>query len=109
MEQISNIIDKSVNLNNHFFKNDYFRTFLLLISGVFMGYTLQPVPKWLNKLFDTSPLIKFLVLFISGCISVYPLNKNNIILVFVGSVLTLIFFQCARYLDIYIEEKNEKT
>lgn len=107
---MEHIIDKSVNLTNNFLQNNYLRTILLLVTGVYMGYTLKPVPKWLNKLFDTSHLIKFLVLFIAGCISVYPLNKTNITWVFISSVLTLFIFQCARYLDryIYIEEKNKK-
>ena len=105
MEQ--SIIDKFVNLNNDFLKNNYLRTTLLLISGVFIGYTLQPVPKWLNKVFDTSYLIKFLVLFTVGCTSIYPLNKTNIMWILFGSALTLTLFHFARYLDIYIEDNKK--
>jgi hypothetical protein len=90
------LIDNSVILNNYYLKNDYLRIYLLLITGVFMGYTLQPVPKWLSNLFDTSHTLKFFVLFISGCIVVYPVNKNNIKWVTVGSIITLIIFYLAR-------------
>ena len=34
--------------------NNYVRMFIMLICGVFIGYTLQPVPQWLSDLFDTS-------------------------------------------------------
>ena len=105
MEQISNdVIEKSVEINNKFLQNNYLRITLLLITGVFMGYTLQPVPKWLNKLFDTSQILKFFVLFIAGCIAVYPINKNNIIWVGLSSALTLVLFQLAREYDKYLEE-----
>ena len=109
MEQLSDIvIEKSVGLNNDFLRNDYLRIALLLVTGVFMGYTLQPVPKWLNKLFDTSHTLKFFVLFIAGCIAVYPVNKSNIIWVGLGSALTLGLFHAARKYDKYLEEKEEK-
>ena len=107
MEQFSSIIiEKSVGVNNELLHNDYLRIALLLVTGVFMGYTLQPVPKWLNKLFDTSHTLKFFILFIAGCITVYPVNKNNIIWVGLGSALTLGFFQLARKYDKYLDDKE---
>ena len=93
------LIDNFVILNNNYLKNDYLRIYLLLITGVFMGYTLQPVPKWLNNMFDISHTLKFFVLFIAGCIAVYPVNKYNIMWVAVGSILTLIIFHTARQFD----------
>ncbi len=111
MEQFSNVvIEKSVNFNNNFLQNDYLRIALLLVTGVFMGYTLQPVPKWLNNLFNTSNTLKFFVLFIAGCIAVYPINHNNIIWVGLGSALTLWLFHMARKYDNYLNkmENQEK-
>ena len=109
MEQLSDVvIEKSVGFNNEFLRNDYLRIALLLVTGVFMGYTLQPVPKWLNKLFDTSHTLKFFVLFIAGCIAVYPVNKSNILWVGLGSALTLGLFQAARKYDEYLEEQEQK-
>jgi len=91
--------NKIVNLSNELLKNSYVRTVLLLVTGVFMGYTLQPVPIWLNNLFNVSHILKFFVLFIAGCIAVYPVNQQSIMYVFVGSILTLLLFQFCRYLD----------
>ncbi len=88
-----------VETTNNIFSNNYLRVFLLLITGVYMGYTLQPVPKWLNKMFDTSILLKFAILFIAGSISLYPLNNNSLMWVTVGSILTLGLFQYMRKMD----------
>lgn len=97
---LSSIID----INNKIFKNNYLRMILLLISSVFMGYTLQPVPKWLNNLFDTSNILKFFVLFISGSLVVYPLNEDNIIYVTLCSILVLIIFNISRNYERKLEE-----
>jgi len=101
------MISSIVNINNKIFKNNYLRMVLLLISSVFMGYTLQPVPKWLNNLFDTSNILKFFILFISGSLVVYPLNEENIIYVTLCSILVLIIFNIARnYEKNKMENKN---
>ncbi len=92
-------INLFVESTNNILSNDYLRVLLLLITGVYMGYTLQPVPKWLNKMFDTSVLLKFAVLFIAGSISLYPLNNNSLMWVTVGSVLTLGLFEYMRKID----------
>ncbi len=76
---------------------------LLLVSGVFMGYTLQPVPKWLNNLFDTSNILKFSVLFISGAI----VTQENIMIVTLCSVIVLFLFQMARNHDKKLEDKKK--
>lgn len=91
-----------VESTNNILSNDYLRVLLLLITGVFMGYTLQPIPKWLNKLFDTSILLKFTALFIAGSISLYPLNNNSLMWVTIGSILTLVLFQYMRKIDEFI-------
>ena len=85
-----------IDIINKIFKNNYLRMILLLISSVFMGYTLQPVPTWLNNLFDTSNILKFFILFISGSLVVYPLNYENIIYVTVSSILILVIFHILR-------------
>lgn len=107
MEQFSNdLIENSIDFNNNLLENNYFRTIILLVSGVFIGYVLQPVPKWLNYLFNTSFTLKFLILFITGCVAVYPVNKNNKYIIFwIGlcSVLLLLVFKLARKIDDYIK------
>jgi hypothetical protein len=96
MESIINNFVKNI---NNILSNDYLRVFLLLVTGVYMGYTLQPVPKWLNNMFDTSIILKFMVLFIAGSIALYPINNNSLIWVTVGSILTLAVFQYMRNMD----------
>lgn len=104
--ELSNIlIDKTVEYNNYFLKNEYVRIILLIISSVLVGYTLQPIPKWLNNLFDNSKIFNFFILFLAGTITVYPVNKNNLMCVTIGSILALILFQSARNLDKYLEQK----
>ncbi len=88
-----------INQFNNILSYNYIRIFLLIISGVFIGYTLQPVPTWLNNLFNTSIILKFLVLFIVGIVAVYPVNENNILWVFIGSVCTLYIFHLFRLYD----------
>ncbi len=85
-----------INEFNNILSYNYIRIFLLIITGVFMGYTLQPVPTWLNELFNTSIILKFLVLFIAGSVAVYPINENNILWVFFGSISTLYIFHLFR-------------
>ena len=47
-------------MNNFIYQNNSIRMMLFIISGVFLGYTLEPVPKTLEKLFKTSIIFKFL-------------------------------------------------
>ncbi len=108
MEITDSVIETSVKVNNSFLEYNYLRIILLLVTGVFMGYTLQPVPKWLNNMFDTSHTLKFFVLFIAGCIAVYPVNKNNIMWVFIGSIGTLYLFHLFRLYDAKLEKEKVK-
>ena len=101
------MLSSIININNKIFKNNYLRMILLLISSVFMGYTLQPVPKWLNNLFDTSNILKFFILFISGALVVYPLNEENIIYVTVCSILVLVIFNVLRKYEKKLEENKK--
>lgn len=101
------IVNKSIELQNKLFNNDYFRMFFLLITGVFIGYTLQPVPKWINNLFDNSYIFKFIILFMVGAIALHPLNKTKAFKIIIGTVITLFLFYLARQIDVLIEKKKE--
>lgn len=103
------VVDNIVKVNNSILQNNHLRMILLLVSGVFMGYTLQPVPKWLNNLFDTSNILKFFVLFISGAIVVYPLTSEKIMIVTLCSAIVLFFFQMARNHDKKLEDKKKSS
>ncbi len=84
---------------NIFFNNDLFRMFMLILVGIFAGYTLQPVPKWLNSLFDKSNLFKFIIIMIIGITAVYPIDKNKLINIILSSTLILLLFNFFRNLD----------
>ena len=71
-----------------------------------MGYTLQPVPDWLNHLFDTSEIFKFCILFLTIVATFYPMDPNEMAIAFVCCGLTLILFQIARRKD--VEKKMKK-
>jgi len=73
---------------------DGLRIPLLLLSGVFIGYTLEPVPHWLMIYFRTSNLFKFLILVIAGLTAFEPylLNPSNIgIVIFSAAGLIILF------------------
>jgi hypothetical protein len=83
---------------------------VMLTCGVLAGYTLQPVPKWLSNLFNTSHVFKFLILFFAGVTAVYPLDGNELFLVFVCSISILFVFELLRYFDTKDDElKNNEN
>ena len=49
---------------NLFINNKYSYIFTFILISVYIGYTLQPVPEWLNKLFNESNIFKFIILFL---------------------------------------------
>ena len=81
---------------NNTFANNYLRMLIMLLCGVFIGYTLQPVPQWLSHLFDTSNFFKFIVLFLAGLTAVYPLDQNEIYDIILGSLTVLLIFNLLR-------------
>lgn len=80
-------------------RSDALRMFILLVSSVMIGYTLQPVPKWLDQYFDHSNILKFLILMGVGLTAVYPLNNSEVILVAALSILVLALFSWFRKID----------
>ena len=86
------------NILNNILKYDYVRIFIMIITGVFAGYTLQPVPLWLHKIFDTSNILKFFILFLGGCVASYPLTNNNLLIIFISSIIILFIFNLFRLL-----------
>jgi hypothetical protein len=95
----TNTSQTSYNMINALLSNDYLRTFLLTVAGVYAGYTLQPVPRKLNKLFDTSTPFKFLILFIMILTAYYPIDNHKVILALLIPILVLTFFEFLRQAD----------
>lgn len=104
---MNSLIEAPVQIVNTSFYYDFFRLFSLVISGVFAGYTLQPVPKWLNNLFDTSILFKYMVLVIIGITALYPVNGKKMIDILISSGIILLLFAGLRHIDKLIEDKKK--
>lgn len=114
MDKLDNVMDnvvvnKSIEFQNKLLNNDYFRVFFLILVGVFAGYTLQPVPKWLNNLFDKSEIFKFLVLFMVGSVAVHPINKSKAVKITLGAIIVLGLFYLARVFDGYLDNKKKQV
>ena len=107
MNVINNISDVTVSSVNNTFLNDFLKLLATLFIGVFGGYTLNPIPKWLMNLFQNSKIFKFLILFMSGIISTYPTNVNKIIHSFISSIIILVIFSIFRYIDRRYEKKEK--
>lgn len=84
---------------NQLLNVEIIRYLILIVTGVFAGYTLQPVPKWLNNLFDTSYTFKFAVIVLMGMVALYPLDDNEVSYIFIGSFLVLVMFMVFRKID----------
>lgn len=98
------MIDNIINGINDILSNKYMYTFFTLFSGIFLGYTLRPIPKWLNKIFDTSRMFKYFVIVIVGLTIMYPIDKTEfsaiiIMAVVILVILELIHIEIEKYLN----------
>jgi Kef-type K+ transport system membrane component KefB len=81
---------------NNVFSNKELRMFVLVLTGIFAGYTLQRVPKWLNDMFNDSELFKFVVIFFIFVCAYYPLEEKDIMSMGAMSAGILVLFNLAR-------------
>lgn len=101
------LIEKSSKIVSQSFKNDFFRLISLLIAGVFAGYTLQPVPKWLNEQFDNNVIFKFAILVVIGITALYPIDEKKFVYIVLTSVITLALFEILRKFEKQEPPKQE--
>ena len=85
---------------NNSLNNINLRIFLFLLTFVYAGYTLQPVPVWLNNLLTNSIIFKLIVLITIGAIYLHPLDVNKMRSVVILSIILLFVFFIFRLLDI---------
>jgi hypothetical protein len=83
------------NINN-ILSDGFIKYFLLIMTSIFIGYTLQPVPEKLNYLFNNSYLFKFMILFITGILFTHPINCYEIYVIFIISIIILLLFKMLR-------------
>ena len=82
---------------NCMFSNDLIRLVLLLMTTVFVGYTIEPIPTILKNLFANSWIFKFIILVAFGILTMYPLkDTNTLIHIIIASMVTMAVFQFLR-------------
>lgn len=67
--------------------------------GILLGYTLQPVPKWMNRIFDNSQIAKFLILMAVGFTMLPSLSTTNVAYLAVICASVLALMHVARTMD----------
>lgn len=87
------IIEDIVKLHNDLLKNEYIKIFIIIITSIFIGYTLQPVPSWLDNLFTKSNLFKFIIIFYGGLVTLNTVSSHQIIILFIVSIVILYLFE----------------
>lgn len=88
---------------------DILRYVIMIVTSVFIGYTLQPVPKWLNSLFDNSHIFKFIIMVLMAMVALYPLDDNEVKYIFIGSLLSIVIFIIFRKIGEKDEEKKKTS
>lgn len=74
--------------------------------GILLGYVLQPVPKWMNRLFDNSQIAKFLILMAVGFTMLPSFSTPNVAYLAVICASLLALMHGARTMD--KDEKDER-
>jgi hypothetical protein len=95
-----------VEVQNAILDNDFVKSFLFMLSGVYMGYTLNPVPYYLSQKFDNSYIFKFLILYITGVVAFHPLTTKKLISIVLGATITLYLFDYLRNLNTNCDENS---
>lgn len=89
-------IETLKNLINSLLNNKNMKMFIITITSVLAGYTLQRVPEWLNNLFNDSNLLKFIILFLILCTIYHPLTDEDIYYIIIISFFILFLFELFR-------------
>jgi hypothetical protein len=89
-------MESVINTLNNVFSNDLIRYATIMLTGVYAGYTLQPVPRFLNDLFDNSTLFKLIILLFIGFSNFHPLDSTKVQYIVISSVAILILFSHMR-------------
>ena len=74
--------------------------------GILLGYVLQPVPNWMNRLFDNSQIAKFLILMAVGSTMLPSFSTPNVAYLAVICASLLALMHLARTMD--KDEKDER-
>ena len=93
------MIQAFIDFINEIFNNQFIKIFEVVLTGIFAGYVLQPVPKWLNDLFDASNIFKFIMLIFIGIGVAHPLTPTTFATVIAVSGTILLLFEIFRKIE----------
>ena len=86
-------------INTTYEQNPQLKLWVILVTSILIGYVLQPVPEWLNNMFNNNIYLKFYIIFMTGLIWSVPLKDNILVYNFVFALVLLFIMEQARGLD----------
>ena len=97
----------------NFLNNPYVRIILVVMTSIFAGYALRPVPKILDDYFTNSYLFKFVILFVFAFMLNTQYLKNSdllgyCVLIAVCVLVVLLFFHGIRNYELSFREREEE-
>jgi hypothetical protein len=81
---------------NYMLQNNYVRMFVFVVAAVYAGYTLMPVPKRLENMFNNSELFKYFVLFFVAASMMHPLDETKVKICLIVPIFVLLLFRMLR-------------
>jgi hypothetical protein len=91
-----NVFDRMTEGINYVTNTKYISLFIFMLSFVYAGYTLYPVPSKMNKMFNRSLLLKYVVLLVIAIYISQPLTSEKLQICLIVSVLVLLLFEVLR-------------
>ena len=84
---------------NYVFGNKFVRMFIAILTSIWAGYILQPVPAWLNNVFNTSHAFKFVVLVFIGLAMSDPITLDSLATTLLTATAISVVFAFMRHYD----------
>lgn len=83
------------NYLDSFLKDNTTKAIMLLITAVFIGYIIQPLPANLLKLIETCFVVKYVigVMFLLPLLYPYGNDKNKILIVLIVPLVVILFLE----------------
>jgi len=71
----------------------------IIFTSILAGYTLVPLPTIIERAVTHSNLFKFFILFVLGCVALYPLTISKLINFLFVEIFVLALFDFLRKFD----------
>lgn len=90
-------VTKLINPFNAIVGNKFINVFGTISASVLAGYCLQPVPKRLNHVFNTSLFARFVILLTVGVMAYHPVNGQNLAFIIISILIIQLSLEVWRY------------